>query len=126
MVFCWPSIGFVSTSKKITCNPLSNELIYYRLKLVTENGREYISTIISLKNRLHAGGIRIIGNNNDEIIVNSADVYTFRLLIINGQLIHSGKLQPGINHIAASTVKGLLVLYCSNGYQSLTQKIVKQ
>ena len=109
-----------ATATKFSYAPLSSELIYYRLKIATANQREYISAIITLKNRVHTAGLGMVNGNGAEIIVNSADAYIYRLLTSSGQLIQAGRLQTGINYIPSHAAKGLLFLNCSNGYQSFT------
>ena len=116
-----------ATAKTFSYAPLDSETIYYQLKIITAgNEQVYLSSIISLKNRMGTGRIQITGNNGADIMLNSSAAFVFRLFSSNGQLIQSGKLQPGINHIPSKGAKGLLLLHCSNEYQSFTQKILKQ
>jgi len=114
-------------AKMFSYAPLASETIYYRLKIITAgNEQVYTSSVISLKSRMGAGRIQITGSNGADIALNSGDVFVFRLFSSSGQLIQSGKLQPGINHISTGGAKGLLLLHCSNEYQAFTQKLIKQ
>jgi len=107
--------------------PVGNETIYYRLKAVMEaDSREYASGIISLASRTNTTGIRVINNNTGDISIYSSNNYVYQLFTAGGQLLGNGKLQPGVNQLPSLGAKGLLLLHCSNGNQSFTQKIIKQ
>ncbi|HTE10081.1 MAG TPA: T9SS type A sorting domain-containing protein [Chitinophagaceae bacterium] len=113
--------------KSYTSQPLGNETIYYRLKAITAtNGQAWLSNIISLKGRTSTGGIQVINNNTTDITIKSGDNFVYQLFTVGGQLIGSGKLSTGINQVAAAGAKGVLLLHCSNGNQSFTQKLIKQ
>jgi hypothetical protein len=103
------------------------EQIYYRLKVITAmNGQGYASNIISLKSKFVVGGIQVINTNTGDITVRSSDNYAYQLFTTGGQLIASGKLNTGMNQLGSKGAKGLLLLHCSNGNQSFTQKLIKQ
>ncbi|MEP6728628.1 MAG: hypothetical protein ABJC98_22585, partial [Bacteroidota bacterium] len=107
--------------------PWDTETIYYRLKVITElNGQGYASNIISLKSRTGMSGIQVINNNSGDITIKSSGYFVYQLFTAGGQLIGSGKLNAGINQVAARGIKGVLLLHCSNGNQSFTQKLIKQ
>jgi len=103
------------------------ETVYYRLKIITAtNSQGYASNIISLKSRTGTGGIQVINNGATGITVKSGDNFVYQLYTAGGQLLGSGKLNPGINQLTDYGAKGLLLLHCSNGNQSFTQKLIKQ
>lgn len=113
--------------KSFVNQPAGNEIIYYRLRAITAtNSRGYTSGIVALASRAASAGVRIINNNAPGITVNSSGNYTYQLFTSGGQLLGNGKLQTGINQLPTAGVKGLLLLHCSNGNQSFTQKIIKQ
>ncbi|HMC86298.1 MAG TPA: hypothetical protein VKI61_12270, partial [Chitinophagaceae bacterium] len=113
--------------KTFSYQPLGNEIIYYRLKVITAgNEQSYISSIISLRSKTAVSGVQIINNTGSNFTVNSGGNYIYQLLTTGGQLISSGKLIAGINQVPAFAAKGLLLLHCSNGNQSFTQKLIKQ
>ena len=103
------------------------EPVYYRLKVITAtNGQGYASNIVSLKSKNAIDGIQVINNNTGGITVKSSDNYAYQLFNSGGQLIASGKLNTGINQLDNKGANGLLLLHCSNGSQSFTQKLIKQ
>jgi len=109
-----------------TYQPWGNETIYYRLKIITAtNEQGYTSSIISLKSRT-GNGVQISNLNGNNITVNSSDNYIYQLFTTGGQLLGNGKLHTGSNQVPVFGAKGLLLLHCSNGNQSFTQKIIKQ
>ncbi len=113
--------------KSFAYKPAGNETTWYRLKAITAaDNREYTSDIIALTSRNNNLGIKVINTNTADIIVSSSNNFVYRLFTAGGQLLGNGKLQPGINHLPSLGAKGLLLLHCSNGNQSFTQKIIKQ
>ena len=110
-----------------TWQPLNNSTYYYRLKVITAtSGQVYISNTIALKSRVSNAGIQIMNSKGSDITLNSPDNFLYQLYTSGGQLIGNGRLLPGINQVSAAGTRGLLLLHCSNGSQSFTQKIIKQ
>jgi hypothetical protein len=115
------------SAKTFSYQPLGNETIYYRLKMITaNNGQDYTTAIISLRSRTAFSQIQVINNTGGGVTINSGDNFVYQLFTTGGQLISSGKLVAGLNKLPASGAKGLLLLHCSNGNQSFTQKLIKQ
>jgi len=107
--------------------PAGSETIYYRLRAITPtNAQGFRSGIVSLTCRTSNAGIRVINDAGSDITVSSSDNFVYRLFTAGGQLLGNGKLHTGINKLSSMGAKGLLLLHCSNGNQSFTQKIVKQ
>lgn len=115
-------------TKTFSYKPLSRETIFYRLKaLTTTNEIGYLSNTISIKDKSVGEKIQVINNNStNEITVNSNGNFDYHLFSAGGQLLNRGRLQPGANTIHTQNVKGLLLLRCSEGNSSFTQKIIKQ
>jgi len=115
------------TVQSYSNQPMGIETVYYRLKIITAtNSQGYASNIISLKSRTGTGGIQVINNGATGITIKSGDNFVYQLYTAGGQLLGSGKLNPGINQLTDYGAKGLLLLHCSNGNQSFTQKLIKQ
>lgn len=107
--------------------PLSSGTLYYRLKIISvTHPQGYTSGTVILKGRTGAAGIQVMNNNGSHIMVNSGDNFIYQLYTSGGQQLSTGKLVPGINQLPAMGAKGLLLLHCSNGNQSFTQKLIKQ
>ena len=118
---------FDNTANSYSLSPTGKDLVYYRLKAITANdGRVYMSNTIVLKNKNAPTGIQILGNYTGTISVKSNDNFVYQLYTGGGQEIRNGKLVPGINQLNTMGVKGLLLLHCSNGSQSFTQKLIQQ
>lgn len=113
--------------KTFSYQPLSNETIYYRLKIITTGNEQLLSpNIISLKSKTLPGKVRVINNVGSNITINSSDNFIYQLFTTGGQLVGSGKLVAGVNQVPAAGAKGMLLLHCSNGNQSFTQKLIKE
>jgi len=112
--------------KSYSNQPQTSETIYYRLKAITANNQVFTSAVIGLKSKAAVGGIQIIRQHTGDITVQSSGHFNYRLYTAGGQLLGSGNLSAGINQLPARGAKGLLLLYCSNGNQSFTQKLIQQ
>lgn len=116
-----------AAQRSFTWQPASGTTWYYRLKAITAAGAQvYTSPTIALKNSAGNAALQVTGSNGTHITVNSSTAYQYQLFSSGGQLLSSGKLQPGINQLFAAGANGVLLLHCSNGNQSFTQKIIKQ
>ncbi|MEO5685582.1 MAG: T9SS type A sorting domain-containing protein [Chitinophagaceae bacterium] len=107
--------------------PLTNEIIYYRLKVITaQHATGYLSNTIALKSRISSTGIQVFNTNSSGLTISSGSNYAYQLFTAGGQLIGSGQLSQGINQLPLAARTGVLLLHCSNGNQSFTKKIIKQ
>ena len=119
-----------SDSRSYTYIPTISATALYRINVVFDNGRQYYSNTISLR-QLAEGTYKpaIIGNiiSGSSLNVNSPGNYNFRVTDINGKNISSGIIKSGASSINTNAVMpGVYFISFSNGKEQWTDKFVKQ
>ena len=110
-----------------TWQPTAAAATYYRLKMIAADGRVAVSNTILLQNpRELSAGVQLLNHARGQLAVQSDGEFLYSLYIVNGQLLSRGTLHQGVNYLPGNSIKGLLLLQCSNGKQSFTKKIIQQ
>jgi hypothetical protein len=123
-----PVTAINAASKAYGYLPNSKSLLYYRLNVAFDNGRQYYSNTIALRHTTDNGKPFMIGNIISEIItVNSPSNYTYLIYDLSGRTVSKGRLTPGINTIITGvTARGLYIIQYTNGSELYTEKLTKQ
>jgi hypothetical protein len=105
----------------------SNGLVYYRLKITMENGRQYYSNIIALRNNGSNSKPYLIGNIiTGTITISSPSAYTYTIYDAAGRTITKGVLTQGINHINPALTNNVYIIQYQNDSGFYTEKFSKQ
>jgi hypothetical protein len=117
-----------ASSKTYSYVPATKELLYYRLNVVFDNGRQFYSNTIALRNKSDDSKPFMIGNIvSTNIIVNSPSNYSYAIYDMSGRTVNKGALIPGINNIATGfAARGLHIIQYNNGSEFYTEKFIKQ
>lgn len=123
-----PVAAVAATNKTFGYFPIIKSLLYYRLNVVFDNGRQFYSNVIALRN---AGGNNkpyLIGNTTSgNITVNSPSNYTYTIHDLSGRVVSKGTLTTGVNTIATGfAASGLYLIQYNNGSELYTEKFSKQ
>jgi len=107
--------------------PLSAGKILYRLRVKFDNGKQYVSNIITLRNstgpKPQLQGNFIYGNN---IVISSPGNFNYTIMDITGKIAGEGKLTNGINNLSVSFVTGgMYMIRYTNGSDQWTDKFVR-
>ena len=116
-------------SRSFSWKPLSNETIYYRVKvIIAADERAYYSNITILRKSPSGKGIDVISNMiADHIRINVDKNFSYQLFDETGRLLQHGSLQQGSNQIPASTIKkGILFLRLQHNSEIHTEKLIKR
>ena len=114
-------------AKEFDYVPLSNENIFYRLKVTSITGQVVYSNVISLK---PAGTVNsnfsISSLVSSEITINASQNYQYLLADMSGRIIRSGNAEAGLTNINISnSPNGVYVMQIVCNNQRTTQRIVK-
>ena len=117
-------------ARSYTYIPTINGTALYRINVVFDNGRQYYSNTISLR-QLAEGTYKpaIKGNviSNSSLDVNSPGNYSYRITDINGRKMSSGIIKSGASSINTNVVMaGVYFISFSNGKEQWTDKFIKQ
>ena len=91
------------TKRSFTYEPNSTGILYYRLNLLFDNGKQAYSNIIALRSNGGNGKPYMIGNmiTGNTISINSPSAYSYMIIDLGGRIIRKGSLLQGLNVISA-------------------------
>jgi hypothetical protein len=116
-----------SAGRSFTHQPSQQGAILYRIRTLFDNGREYFSNVISLKNGADARPNLQSTMVSQSIIVNSPSGFEYQLFDLGGKRYASGKLNPGLNQLNASALlKGMYIIRFTDGDKIYSEKLLKQ
>lgn len=119
-----PVAALLPGSTDYSYQPLTNGLVYYRIKTVLPDETVEYSNTISLGNAAVLLESTLVRNS---IRINASGDFGFQLFDETGRLFQNGKLSRGMNTIQLSQVKqGLLFLQVFNKTEHLNFKLIKQ
>jgi len=116
-------------ARNYSYKPYASGSLQYRLNVVFDNGRQYFSNIVTLRNTANTPKPRVIGNliESNTISVVSPGSYDYMIYDLNGKTMTRGILVTGINTIVSNALKnGLYMIRFSNESQQWTEKIIRQ
>ena len=109
--------------------PFSTGTIQYRLNVTFNNGHQYYSNIVSIRQNGSTANPHLVSNliNGNTMIVSSPGKYNFMLYDVNGKLIKQGQITNGMNNIDINNVSaGIHLVYFTDGKQNWIEKFIKR
>lgn len=107
--------------------PVQNGLAYYRLSVTFDNGRQYYSNVVALRNN-GQGKPALTGN----VIYGTAtaispSAFDYTIADFSGRTVAHGQVNEGRSEIATRQLgSGMYVIRFSNGREQYTEKFIKQ
>jgi len=101
----------------------------YRLNVTFDNGRQYYSNIVTLRNTGKNAGPKLVSNlvSVSAFEVTSPGSYSYAVYDFNGKTLAQGKLVNGSNIITPSNMtSGMYVVRFTNGTEQWMEKLVRQ
>lgn len=123
------SIGkLATTSRSLNHTPAVKGIVYYRLNVTFDNGRQYYSNVISLKNNDGNAKPFMVGNIvQNTIAISSPSMFSYSVFDFNGRMMMKGNLTQGMNTISMpSASTGMYIMQYHNGQQLFTEKFLKR
>ena len=117
-----------SNTKSYSLKPLTNQVNWYRVKVITEEGKAVYSNVLRIltatKNSVFVKNIVV---TNEIELTSYLDAYNYQLLDQKGSLLRQGKCISGVNRLSsASLPSGLLLLKVFNQSGTYLFKLIKQ
>jgi hypothetical protein len=115
--------------RSYTYRPVNIESPQYRLNVLFDNGRQYYSNIITIRQNSSTPRPQLNGTliNTNTIAVSSPGVYEYMIIDMNGKVMALGKLVSGINLLQASGMaNGIYMIRFANNTQQWTDKFIRQ
>lgn len=108
--------------------PNSGGMFQYRLNVTFDNGRQYYSNVVAMRQNDSSPRPRLLNNlvSSNVISVSSPGTYTYLLFDANGKEIKKGQIVNGINKIEINNLpRGMHLLRFTNGKQNWIEKFVR-
>ena len=108
--------------------PYLTTTAFYRMKVTFDNGRQYYSNIVTLR---QAGSIpkpKLITTliNTNTIGVTSPGTYSYAIYDFNGKTVRKGQLTNGLNNIDATAITGgMYMIRFANNTEQWIDKLVR-
>jgi len=114
-------------ARNFSYQPEKVSLLYYRLNVLFDNGRQYYSNITALRGN-NGNKPMLIGNMvRSTLSVNSPAGYTYTIVDFNGRTLAKGQLTQGVNTISTGFLtNGMYLLQLTNNLEQYTEKFMKQ
>jgi hypothetical protein len=115
-------------AKNFSYNPFQSNVVYYRLKVVSELNQIVYSNTIVLKAAGKSDNIfKVSTFINSQITVHAALPYQYQLSDINGNVINKGNGAAGFNSInVGNQPKGVYIIRLFSNNVNQTERIIKQ
>ena len=114
------------TSKEFDYIPSLRENIYYRLKVTSVTGQTVYSNVISLKSNGTQKLFTISTMVHNEVVVNAAENYEYKLADMSGRIMQGGTGKAGINTININNYpNGIYLIQTISKNQRITERILK-
>ena len=107
--------------------PASSSPVIYRLNVKFNDGHQYYSNMITLRNQGNLYKPQIMGNiiSNGELRINSPGNYLYTIYSVNGNRLATGRLNNGINQVQHTQItKGVYVIKYSNDQEEWSEKFI--
>ncbi len=109
-------------------SPSANSILYYRLKVFLDDGKQYYSNTVALRNNSSKGKPSVVaGRSNGTLTVSSPSVGKYAVIDMAGRILASGTLTQGLTIIAPSfSSAGVYLIRFENSEGQWAEKFSKQ
>ncbi|MGB3006862.1 MAG: T9SS type A sorting domain-containing protein [Chitinophagaceae bacterium] len=115
-------------SRSFYYKPVVSAAVQYRLNVTFDNGRQYYSNIITIR-QFAAPKPQLVSNiiSNGTIAVKSPGTYSYMLYDLSGKTVRKGQLTNGYNTIITGGITGgMYVIRFGNQSDQWTEKLILQ
>ena len=108
--------------------PLDNRPLLYRMHVTFDNGKEYYSNVIAIRQG-RSGKPQLVGNtiSGNNLVVNSPADYQYQVFDQNGRIVVKGNVEKGYSSIHAGIVTtGIYIIRFTDGIQQWSEKFIKR
>lgn len=115
-------------ARSFTYQPENASILYYRLNVTFDNGRQYYSNITALRNNNSNSKPSLVGNLvTGTLSVTSPSAYAYSIVDLNGRTVAKGQLAQGLSTInTGSLTGGLYIIQFTNQQEQYTEKFMKK
>jgi hypothetical protein len=115
-----------SSQRNFLYTPSAAGALAYRLKVDFENGKSYLSNVITLRSQSVSKPV-LQGNGGNTLVISSPSAYNYLIVDHSGRQVLKGMLKAGMNTIeAGSFASGIYVIQFSNGNEQHVERFLKR
>jgi hypothetical protein len=119
----------INTDRAYGYKPNVTVTAQYRLNVTFDNGHQYYSNIVTLRQTGSSARPQLAGNfiHTNNIIINSPGNYSYSIYDFNGKTIAKGQLINGLNTVTlANVTRGMYIIRFESNTEQWTDKFIKQ
>jgi hypothetical protein len=119
----------VAAARNYSYTPTASSILQYRLKVAFDNGREYYSNVIALRQNEKSEKPQLFTNiiRSGAIMLSSPSVFTYTVADYSGRAVAKGVATQGASSIPVSHLtNGSYLIMFSNGRDQYVEKFIKQ
>ncbi len=124
-----PVVTLSTIERSYNYRPAITATAQYRLNVTFDNGKQYYSNIVTLRNTANSLRPYVISNliNSSTIAITSPGIYSYSIYDLNGKTIAGGQLSNGLNTITANGITGgIYLIKFASGNGQWTDKVIRQ
>jgi hypothetical protein len=123
-----PVTSAASADRSYLYRPSVSGTAIYRLNVLFDNGRQYYSNMVALRNSNVSDIPKLLTNfiDNGTLLITSPGTFDYAVYDKSGRTIRSGKLSSGLNTVATGNMAGgMYFIRYSGGNTQLSEKFIK-
>lgn len=123
-----PVATVAASNRVFNYTPNAGAISYYRLQVTFDNGRQYYSNVIALRNNGGNSKPYLIGNViSNNLTISSPSNFNYTIHDISGRTIAKGNLTPGVNTLSPNlSSNGIYIIRYFTASELYTEKFTKQ
>lgn len=123
-----PLSGVSTSARNYAHLPAKSNLLYYRVKVMFDNGRTHYSNIATLHGNESNSKPYLIGNMiTSTMTISSPSNFAYTILDMSGRQVGKGRLTQGLNSVSVSQLTGgMFILQYTNQQEQYTEKFMKR
>lgn len=123
-----PVVSAGAADRSFLYRPSVTNTAIYRLNVLFDNGRQYYSNMVALRNTGSSDVPKLLTNfvGNGSIMITSPGTFDYAIHDQSGRTIRRGRLAGGLNTIEAGNITaGMYFVRFTNGNDQWTEKFIK-
>ena len=124
-----PATQSSTTDRSFIYKPYVTTTALYRVNVTFDNGHQYYSNVVSLRQVGAVAKPKLITNliTGNTIMATSPGIYSYAIYDFSGKAIRKGKLANGLTNIDATGITaGMYMIHFANDKEQWIEKLVKQ
>lgn len=120
-------LNVAADARTYAYSPAKAALVYYRLNVTFDNGRQYYSNVVALRSDDGNSPILVSNVVTTNLSINSVAKSVYVVHDLNGRRVAKGQLTQGLNTVSVNSLSGgIYILQVENNGEHYTEKFIKR